>query len=372
MRLVISGDWHLARRAWASLPAVQGDAYRSAQQIFHYCAESNDDGPTALILAGDVFDTVSPPPDAVECFLRGVDKMQELGIPVYAIQGQHGRYDELPWPSIHPHVINLSTQEPVAIWPGQPFRIAGFDTTSPDVLPSKLEVVPKDVAMLIMHQMLRGTVPDLEGRQTWDFDPEWVPGHVKHVFLGDYHKAVTLKSSRGTEFVYTGAINMQSVDEEPEKSFVVYEFKTRAWRRVPLSTRPFVSYTCYHAENIGKLLESLSELDPETLVLLKYDPRVPDVEKLAREANDSVHYIFRVVPVQDVVEGAASLESLKDVSLAGCLDQLVNREEDPEFHSFVLSLLKSTEHKGTIAALRAKYVEETSVEEKQVETSVKS
>lgn len=357
MKLVISGDWHLARRTWASLPAVEGDAYKSASQIFAHCLSLKERGEDVnLVLAGDVFDTVSPTPDAVAFFLRGVERLEKANVAVYAIQGQHGRYDDLPWPSVHPCVKNLA-QAPVRLLPDKTCGLVGFDSSSPAVLQDKLKELSKDVRVLIMHQMLRGLVPDVDGHQNWDLDPEWVPAHVKHVFLGDYHKPVTVRSNHGSEFVYTGSINMQAVDEPQEKSFIEFDTVTGKWKRVPLKTRPFASYACREAERLAEILTKIGALEPDTLVLLKYDPRVPEVEKRAKEANPRAHFMLRVLPIDEPAGGVAA-ELPTQVSLEGCLDVLVKRDREPKLHSFLLLLLRAENPPEAIGQLRAQYVKE--------------
>ena len=357
MKLVISGDWHLARRTWASLPAVEGDAYKAASQIFAHCLSLKERGEDVyLVLAGDVFDTVSPTPDAVAFFLRGAERLEKAKVSVYAVQGQHGRYDDLPWPSVHPYVKDL-TQGPVRLLPDETCGMLGFDSSSPAALQDKLKELPKAVRVLILHQMLKGLVPDVDGHQNWDLDPEWVPDHVKYVFLGDYHKPIAVRSNHGSEFVYTGSISMQAVDEPPEKSFIEFDTVTGKWKRVPLKTRPFVSYACREPEQLAELLIKIAALEPDTLVLLKYDPRVPEVEKKAKAANPKVHFMLRVLPIDEPAGGIAA-ELPTSVSLEGCLDVLVKRDQEAELHSFLLLLLRAENPPEIISQLRAQYVKE--------------
>ncbi len=351
--IVVTGDTHLAPRAWASIPGVSGDSYNSFNQIVEYCLRHKASG---LVLAGDVFDA-QPPPETVRVFLGGVERLKLAGIHVLAIQGQHGRDRTLPWTSIDPWVRHIHGQ--VIVLDG--VRIVGLDNMPPDELKAALSGLPP-ADVLILHQLAKGTVGDREGRQGWDFDPEDVPAFVKVVCLGDYHAAWHKKLDRSgfvTQLYYTGSICMQSIDEPPDKSFLrlnTVDSHVTSVERVPLRTRPFQQFTLITEEQVINALEASKALEPETMVHVKFDSRLVDVEARFTAIRPDVHFYCRLLPVEVIDPNAtARFEPGTQVSLEGCLELMVKRETAPLLYSFLLNLLKSKNHRDSLENYKARF-----------------
>jgi DNA repair exonuclease SbcCD nuclease subunit len=345
--IVFAADLHLSDYTWASLPQVRGDSYRSFDQIIQWVMDHQKEV-SALILGGDIFDA-HPNPTAVECFLRGVRTLARIGVKMYAVQGQHGRSREIPWTSIDPHVVWLHNQtievEP-NIW------ITGFDNLPPEELKDAIFRLNTKVSILVCHQKVRGSLPEIEGQQNWDFDPSWVPPFVKLVLLGDVHK--TWEYSNGTQrFMYSGSICMQSMDEDPKKSFLVLDVNA-GWKtfRVPLETRPFETFLILTQESLPDNLARAAKLSPDSLALVKYDARIDGVEKAFKDINKAVHFVCRPLPVE-LVQPEIPDQVLPHVSLETCLNQLVDPKESAKLHSFVVSLLRSPMPKDTLAKAKA-------------------
>jgi DNA repair exonuclease SbcCD nuclease subunit len=191
VKMIIStSDTHLSRTIYVGLPGMTGDSYNSFDQVCQYAVDRKA---STLLLAGDVFDG-QPDPQDVRCFLSNVEKLKRAHVKVYAIQGQHGYNQHLSWASIDDYVVNLN-RKVVKLEEG--VVCAGFDTLPPAELRAELAKLDARVNLLVLHQLARGTVPEVEGHQSWDFDPDWVPGHVKLVLLGDYHD--TWQYKRGSK-----------------------------------------------------------------------------------------------------------------------------------------------------------------------------
>lgn len=344
MNGVFCSDLHIASHAWKSLPQVCGDSYRSYEQIVDYCLNNKVD---VLVLGGDVFDA-APQSTDVECFLRGVNKLQEAKIPVLAIQGQHGRNRALPWTSITPYVIDLNA---IPYYDCQGTLIAGCDNMSPDEVKEWCSKLDKNVQIVTLHQLARGTVPEVQGKQGWDLDLDWLPDHVGLALLGDYHEPWEFKS-KSLLALYNGSICMQSVTEPPEKSFLTFNEKLKI-KRIPLKTRPFVKFVITDSAQIKDCICALENAENETLTLIKYDARCEGVNVIADSAKH-VHKMFRPLPFERVGGTQQDLSKLQDVSLDGCLGLAVDRQLDEELYSFVLSLLKSKDPKSTVEAHKVK------------------
>lgn len=348
---VVAGDTHLAPHAWSTMPQVCGDSYRSFEQLVDFSIEKKV---SALLLAGDVFD-VRPNAQTASFFVHQMLKLEKENIPVYAIQGQHARDRELPWTSVYPWVVHLEHQH-IELEPG--IIATGFDNLTPDELKTELSKLRPDVNVLILHQMCRGTVPEIPGRQNWDLDPDWVPPTVKLVIMGDYHEPWSTSLVRDgfvTNFVYTGSTCMQSCNEPTEKRFLMVDsqFNTITCR---LNTRPFRKIVILSETQMPGALVEVEKLPADALCQLRFDPRIPAVEQRIRTAAPKVH--FKVEPLSITNEGSSDDRTeIGMVSLESCLDQIVDRSADSELHSFVMGLLKNESTKDFLVAEKRKRVD---------------
>jgi DNA repair exonuclease SbcCD nuclease subunit len=356
--IVFAADLHLADNVWASMPEVRGDSYRSLEQIVQ-CAI--DHKASWFVIGGDLYDTKTPPPTAVEVFTRAVLRLQAAGVKVGYIQGQHERNDEQPWASIYPYAVKLSDGNVHELEPG--IIVAGHDQAPPEVLKEWCQKLPSAVNLVLVHQLARGTVPEIEGRQNWDFDPQWIPEHVRLVLMGDFHepwqhsiKQPTLQHV--TEFIYSGSTCMQSVSEPPAKSFLVVGRRSGEFQinRVPLRTRAFRGFGILTPkptdEEISRVISEVRSLEPDSLVLVRFDPRAENIEQIFTQANERVHFMFKPLAIVDETVGAVDMTALKEVSLESCLSLVVDREKDAEFYSFLLALLQSKSPKDTLETFK--------------------
>jgi DNA repair exonuclease SbcCD nuclease subunit len=356
---VFAADLHLAQCAWKSLPQVAGDSYDSFRQIVEFTSKSKA---SALILGGDIFDA-QPTPVDVEVFLQGVMQLHQEKIPVLAIQGQHGRVRELPWTSVGNYVQWLSKGSGDVYSIEKGIKITGFDNMPPEELKTQLKAIPLDVNVLTLHQLCKGTVGDRDGHQAWDLDPSWVPPHVRLILLGDYHAQWSWTNKEtGQVFIYSGSTCMQSIDETPEKSFLTVENKGSDFQLTaqPLKTRPFKSFVIKSEEDLKEAMMEASGLKAGTLALVRYDPRILDVESRFEVINKPVHYLFRRLPIELEDISLTEINKLKDISLEGCLTTLVNPREDPSLHSFLISMLRSKNLKETLTTYKSESLLEKS------------
>jgi hypothetical protein len=275
-----------------------------------------------------------------------LNRLKQAEVSVLAIQGQHAR-SATPWTSIDPYVRDLDLSRAPHSYDG--YRISGLDHRSPDELLKVLSETDPRTDVLVLHQLCRGALPDIAG---WDLDPDWVPEHVRLVLMGDLHKIWSCKR-KSTEFHYTGSTHMRAADEEPTKSFLVLR-KNYELERVPLAVRPFVSYTVQTVDVLDQVVKGIGAQAPETLVHVRYDPRVPGVEEACRSAGKECHFLFRILPLEDIV---VKSEVPTPVSMEECLGELVNRQSDSTLYSFVLELLKAASPKEALGRLKKTILE---------------
>jgi len=363
MELVFAADLHLAATTWKHTPGVTGDSHRAFEQIVTYCADHKD-RVAALALGGDIFDA-KPEPKDVYCFLKGIRLLAKLGVKVLAIQGQHGRNREMPWTSIDPYVNWLHGS--VVELPG-PIHISGFDNLPPGDLQEALKGLHPSVDILVVHQRCKGCLPDIDGAQNWDFDPEWVPPHVKLVLMGDIHKAwevVLARTVNGVKSsltcVYSGSTCLQDITESPDKSFLVVSLDGKyTYRREAIKNRPFVTLVLNSEGEFAQALEGIGKLAPETLVLIRHDSRIVDIEQRLKAVNDKVHYILRLLPLDaepSTTLAVGEAVSLEKVTLQDCLTKVVDPAKEPVLHSMLTKLLESKEPAITLEELKKEFID---------------
>lgn len=86
MRILHTADWHLGKLFYGGY-LTEDQAYVLQSQFLPLL---KDEGIEAVVLAGDVYDRSLPPAEAVELFDEIATKVtQELGIPFFAISGNH-------------------------------------------------------------------------------------------------------------------------------------------------------------------------------------------------------------------------------------------------------------------------------------------
>lgn len=342
-------DGHLRRMTWAKHPLLWGDAYFSLQQIVDYCVQHGLD----LIAAGDMFDKQLPDAASVKAMYSACDQMQDAGLHIYFIQGQHERSVYETWIGVHPWPIHIHKRS----FTIQGYRFYGLDWTPADVVRRELSAIPEDTDFLVAHQVWA---------EFMRFGPECSFGDVHHasyLLTGDYHVHLrrTSANAQGLPLqVYSpGSMHMQATDEPPVKQFFACQIEggNFVFHDVPLRTRPFHEFDLRTAEDVLEFVNStivqileasqarmdLPEHIRTPIVVIRYDEEVDtgDISpyNLLREATQNVHGFLTpyVVEVEDVVVRPPSLDVQSNV-LQVCLDQV---EPPGEVRDITLRILNS-------------------------------
>ena len=233
---------------------------------------------------------------------------------------------------------------------GANILVRGYDNTSAARLKEQFDALrefPETPDIVIVHQLEKTFVP-YEG--SWDFDMSWVPEGVKLVLAGDYHDPV--QSGR---LWYTGSTYSTNITEFAQRSCLDVTYEPNAGvfgvRRVPLMKRDVREYTVVVDDHLAETVQDIdgllhSDSAPEAirrpLVFVKYSTNVKGALPALEEACQRGNHILRTKVLAGGVEVVGEIEKPQgDVTLEACLGQVVNREEDEEFHSFALALLKS-------------------------------
>ena len=370
--IVFAADLHLAPLIWQDMASLSGDAYRAFMQIVQHCI---DEKASALILGGDIFDKPRPDSQSVAVFMEEMARLAKAKIPVYAIQGQHERADP-PWACLDDHVQCIGDGVMYEIEDdGATITLCGFDNTSAEQLKEAIATTDPAPDILIVHQLAKQLVP-FEG--AWDFDLKWVPKHTKLVLAGDYH----IHAHEG-KLWYPGSTHMRNISERGAHCFMQIwpemtekskgrgkKKKTvREWTEKftigthPIRTRPVIECTINADSHIDEALatitghtlhDHLDDDELQSLVYLQYNPQIEDALSRVEAVCKKNNYFLRTkvtVGGTEIVDGVPQLGAVK---LEECLSQAVNREQEPEFFSFMLGMLTG-DHKAVFASAKEQF-----------------
>jgi len=327
---VFTADLHLQKNAWVNKTQLAGDAYSSLAVIVHHCVTNN----LPLVLGGDIFDKLRPDPVSVSHFVFHMGVMQERGVPVYYVQGDHDKV-EFPWPnavSAWPRHLHHGTVDIGG------YKLYGLDYQPQSQLHAQLKTVPDDTDFLITHQAWQ----EIQGIGHTEGSITQVP-HAKFLLTGDYHVAdqwVVGREAYDPITVYSaGSTCMQSLNESPDKSFIEVgvneSFGNLSFVRRPITTRPYFSYDIPSLEHLNSfcqqdfaaILSRTAELQlratdiAKPIVRVRYKDDIADALSRITEALADNFHFFPVAEhvIEEVdVEFESAPEGAFDTLLAAC------------------------------------------------------
>lgn len=298
---VFCADTHLVDGAWASRPAIYGDAYHSFDQIVDYCIAHR----LPLVMGGDILEKKQNLARPIAKLCEGLTRMQYEELEVFYIQGNHEYDRNAPWLSVHPWPIHIHAV---------PYNIRGVTVYGLDWLPrgeiqEAFKQVPAHTDVLITHQVWKDLMGNV-GRPECELTDVH---HVQTVLAGDFHitKIVESTNAQGQpiKMLSPGSTCMQDIGEVPDKSFfVIGRIPTTSeivFTPIQLKTRKFLSYTVKDQETIDTLCAGgfaadiakladpgLPEAINKPLVRVKFDKRLPDAHLRISTAVGELAHLF--------------------------------------------------------------------------------
>lgn len=356
-----TSDWHLAPGAWKKAPQIRGDSYFALEQIVDIALQL---GVRAVCCAGDLTD--DPHPDAVTAWhmRRQLDRLEESGIKVPFVRGQHDGLTGMPWlHAVHdgPHHCHRNMA-----WVAD-LRIYGLDYMSPDEFRLELDEMPTGVDILMTHQVWKDWIP---WRHTAPMLGE-LKG-CKVCVTGDFHHHLSTVTESGIRVYSPGSSAMQALDEPPDK-YVWVMYDDLSMESVALRGRPFHSAVVGTPDDLEKLVADTSEFRlmyshtpgdlPEgvriPIVRVRYADNIPEADARLRAALDGVHAFVEPFPAGEQV-----LEVGRDTRTDHALHAALARLRPPgdPVHRDVLELLDSTNHGAAMANIEARFKKEAAGE----------
>ena len=342
MSSVFVGDLHLRPQTWNNRPDITDDAYTSFNYIIDFCAARK----CSLVLMGDIFNTQHPDARSVSVLTQGLETMAAAQLPVFVIQGQHDRATP-PWPqAVGGGLCTYVHQKIFQPFGPQGLKLYGIDQqNSRDKVKLEIDKIPADVQGVCMHQLFREVFP-LEN--AWDTDGAWLPVHIKHGFIGDYHQPVDFGLPSGGRAYYSGSTYMCKLDEPKEKSFLLVHPQAQGGlsvERQPLPTRACVQLTINEEADIDKAVAIVQSTATDfvlaPLYLCDYRADVRNVEhRLRTEALDGRrgHLWLRPRTVRLAADGQTVDFGGTKVTMESCIDKYL--PSGSEAYALTMDLLK--------------------------------
>jgi DNA repair exonuclease SbcCD nuclease subunit len=335
-------DAHIKKRSWVSRPMIQQDAYRAVEQVITLCIEHE----ASLKIAGDLFDVRTPESRDIKFFMDQMDRLKEAGLPVYAIQGNHDKTNDVPWFTLHDWVqwVDRKVFEPI-----EGFSMYGLDYRTRTELEEELADCP-EVQGVMLHQGAKTILPF---ENSWDLDEEVLPDTIMYIDLGHVH-TTQIWEAHGHKCSYPGSPYVTDIDLDPDRYVFLQEFVDGEIVLTPieLKTRGFVTVIIDEGisleEQIKQGLNSLRGqlyVDPsmEPVLYLKYNTLIEGeihsvVERVLDELDEKFYPWYAPCKPEQLKEQKEEVV-LEDASV----DELAHEEaESPELAEFVLGLLKGS------------------------------
>jgi hypothetical protein len=294
--MTITSDLHLEPRAWKNHPALSDDSYYGLEQLVDISLSYNV---KALAMLGDVFNIKTPDPHTVHVCYKQIERCKQAGIQVPFLQGQHELSRNTPWLDVHPWPMHLHK---LCLEVCDGLIAYGLDWTPASQIKRALEEIPQEANVLLCHQVWSNFHG---GKIQTECDFADVPGHIKLLVTGDYHKHVIMRAANkaGQQMLVgsPGSICLQAINEPPSKAcFVLYDDITL--KSIPLRSRWFYSFRLETVEEAERFFrpdyiealcvwqESVPVNIAKPIVHVVYDDTIPSIySRLQHAFGDKVH-----------------------------------------------------------------------------------
>lgn len=332
MSVLWCSDLHLKPACSVRKVPMGDDAFDALDQVEMLAIMS---AVTAVILGGDVFDSMNPPGEALYRASSFVGRLKDVGIPTYYIEGNHDRVNKNPYLSPK-HYEEHRLLSSIGAIPLETREIDGLVYHGIDYCPDQQlherldEVPPCDV--LCIHAGFRHLLGH-EGAYNLTMDD--IPVNVKKLVLaGHIHVHDKRVTPNGVTVASSGSTWPWRVTEldKLHGAFLIQPGGT-------LDYHAFETRRCYEITEISDIEETIAEkhrLEP----ILFYNPQeMPELDP-SKYKNRGV----KLIPKGS--EQAEQIQEIKD-HLATTLQEAavvaVPKDKYPKEQSFLLGLLDASD-----------------------------
>jgi len=212
MRFAHMADTHLGYRQY-NLDEREEDFYSAFHEAIDIAIKKRVD---FIVHSGDLFDEPRPPVKAMVEVRNALDKLDEKGIPVFAIGGNHDilmRRGALPPQTLYKNIQFLTPESPWQIY--NDIFIAGLPYHSKihaNTLKERLKTISKeaekhDKKILLLHQSI-----DRYFQLNYELRLEDIPKEFDYIAMGHIHKRIVDNLLDG-KISYPGSTEVWRIDE---------------------------------------------------------------------------------------------------------------------------------------------------------------
>ena len=358
------GDTHLKPALSAKKQVLVGDSFYALYQIAEIALKFNVN---AVIIGGDVYDNNTPGGISSNMFNAFCRKLHNKGIALYSLQGNHDK--TLPNTCL-PELIRPPHQLFAASGLVKPLHsvmaeidgltVYGLDYCSVARAQEALASIP-ECDVLVLHHAFQHLL-GFEG--SYHFTLDDVPDYVKYaVMVGHVHTVDQRQLPNGAWFCSSGSTYATKSDEIAKQHGVYLMEKGKKPDYLELKCRDYLFLTDdKYAEDVQLLFNELRRLNIEAAETKPVLPPGVFVRGADRaDPQEYPHIVLLEAGALDVVEDVQAVE-VRDMvlSLVEALPQMVDREEQPEYYSFLHGLLETGDPKKYIDD----YIRESGVDRK--------
>jgi len=353
MRFAHLADTHLGYRQY-NLDEREEDFYRA----FHEATDKIIDAECDFVVhSGDLFDDPRPHVRAMVEAMTGLEKLNDAGIKVFAIAGNHDvlmRRGAMPPQRLYGSMEFLTPMKPSRVFDG--VYICGlpyYSRIHSQALKEKLQELADagknyEKKVLLLHQGIDKYFP-LE----YELKFNELPKGFDYYALGHVHKRIIDTYGSG-KLAYPGSIEIWRVDEIAEyekngKGFNIVDLDSLAVEKIDIaSVRPFISARINSEDDIMELKGAFSD-DRKPVISLKLKADVSEFQRLYRKIFEELRGgvlhldIRRIDPIEkpeDSPSGKLSLRELFDEAMEG------HSNVEKEFAYSVYGLLSKGNQEG--------------------------
>jgi hypothetical protein len=298
MPFIFTADCHLCLRNVKMHRNMTKDSLISFCQIISLCIENNAD----LVIGGDLFDAKTPESEAILNYKDMAEQLLRAGLSIYFVQGQHERSNP-PW-ALSGNISDDFVSGQVRHLDNKKFvlsdgtSITGLDWRRSQEWSESVGTVPS-ADVFVGHQVWKdfnygapeASLSDLEGR-------------FPLILIGDYH--IQFEKIIGDSTAYLpGSISMMSIDEEIEKSVLLFNSIEDKPEKLPLITRPILKKKIMSEEELIFFVQDPPEmlhndLFDKPMLDITFDPSVAGAIGKIRKAFSEVAYLWiRPIKITD-------------------------------------------------------------------------
>lgn len=297
MKFLHTADWHLGYRQYG-MSVRESDFLKPLDEIAEIAVREEVD---AVLVAGDMFDSIHPPASAVQAAKRFGDDLRLKGIPVLSIDGNHDLSGG-KWATVCGFTAVGQVGGTIQVGNPDPgLFVSGLDFCRTQQLLERLKAmedanVNLGGGVLMLHMEIAELTAYSTALSLRDLEPHLDALNVGYVALGHIHNAVETATDAGRIYRYPGSTEMNDVSELGFKSVDLVTVESGRYSRetLNLKTRDFRVVDVDTAEAIDAKLVPMLQ-DPETFWLVKVNLSAPG--KLINRVEDVLKdRLYRILP----------------------------------------------------------------------------